>query len=35
MHYQSASSTNKIYEAKQPMALYIILSHSIGLLKQN
>ena len=35
MHFQSNNQSKKIYEAKQPMQLYIILSHSIGLLKQN
>ena len=35
MHYQSNNQSKKYYEAKQPMQLYIILSHSIGLLKQN
>ena len=35
MHYQSNTQARKVYEAKQPMQLYIILTHSIGLLKQN
>ena len=35
MHHQTTNPSKKQYEAKQPMQLYIILMHSIGLLKEN
>ena len=33
MHFQANNHSKKIYEAKQPMQFYIIMTHSLGVLK--